>query len=205
MSELIYISCVVRHLLTVPFYSRECDGSVMVPRYQVYTNGYVTFGLNFESRYPDKFSKYMLSENKRITAQKQGFAMLAPMWTDTFGRFGHVYYQIYDMTKPGSTSTVQTRVKACISLFIWSSFHSLNLTIEVCLIWPYIAVIVTIHRPLIYPHLKQRNTYFFNSIQFNSIQFNSIQFNSIQFNSIQFNSIQFNSIQFNSIQMAEEA
>ena len=118
MSELIYISCVVRHLLTVPFYSREFDGSVMVPRYQVYTNGYVTFGLNFESRYPDKFSKYMLSENKRITAQKQGFAMLAPMWTDTFGRFGHVYYQIYDMTKPGSTSTVQTRVKACIIIII---------------------------------------------------------------------------------------
>ena len=134
MSELIHISRVVRHLLPAPFYHRECDGNVMVPRYQVYTNGYVTFGLNFDSRYPDKFSKSMLSENKRITAQKQGFAMLAPMWTDTFGRFGDVYYHIYDMTKPGSTSTVQTRVKACISLFICSSFHSLNLTIVAYLI-----------------------------------------------------------------------
>ena len=85
----------------------------MVPRYQVYTNGYVTFGLNFESRYPDKFSKSILSPKKRITAQKQGFALLAPMWTDIDGRRGDVFYHIYDTTKPGTTSTMQARVKAC--------------------------------------------------------------------------------------------
>ena len=78
---------------------------------QIYTNGYVTFGLNFESRYPDRLNKYLLSYPKRQAAKKQGFAMLAPMWTDNDARAGDVYYHIYDLTKPGSTATDKARVK----------------------------------------------------------------------------------------------
>ena len=87
---------------------------------QIYTNGYVTFGLNFESRYPDSLSKYMLSYHKRQTANKQGFAMLAPLWTDNDARYGDVYYHIYDLTMPGSTATDQARVKVWLCFFLLS-------------------------------------------------------------------------------------
>jgi len=78
---------------------------------QIYTNGYVTFGLNFESRYPDNLNKDLLSYAKRDTAKKQGFAMLAPLWTDNDAQYGDIFYHVYDLTQPGSTSTDQARVK----------------------------------------------------------------------------------------------
>ncbi|KAI0210407.1 Mucin-like protein [Lamellibrachia satsuma] len=80
----------------------------------IYTNGYVTFGLNFASRYPHRLNKDILSYAKRQTAKKQGFAMLAPLWTDNDARTGDVYYHIYDLTQPGSTSSDQARVKHAI-------------------------------------------------------------------------------------------
>ncbi|KAK2162840.1 hypothetical protein NP493_1501g01086 [Ridgeia piscesae] len=80
----------------------------------IYTNGYVTFGLNFESRYPDNLNKDLLSYAKRVTAKKQGFAMLAPLWTDNDAQYGDIFYHVYDLTQPGSTSTDQARVKHAI-------------------------------------------------------------------------------------------
>ena len=82
---------------------------------QIYTNGYVTFGLNFESRYPDRLGTVMLSKDKRKNADKNGFAMLAPMWTDNNALYGDVYYHIYDKMDPGSTSTDRARMKVCMN------------------------------------------------------------------------------------------
>ena len=76
-------------------------------------NGYVTFGMTFDSRYPDKLGMGMLNVTKQINARKQGFAMLAPLWTDNDGRSGEVFYHIYDTTKPGSKATDKARVKVC--------------------------------------------------------------------------------------------
>ncbi|KAI0237078.1 Mucin-like protein [Lamellibrachia satsuma] len=56
----------------------------------------------------------MLRYHKRQTANNQGFAMLAPLWTDNDARYGDVYYHIYDLTMPGSTATDQARVKHII-------------------------------------------------------------------------------------------
>ncbi|KAK2149526.1 hypothetical protein NP493_2972g00000 [Ridgeia piscesae] len=56
----------------------------------------------------------MLGYAKRKTANKQGFAMLAPLWTDNNARYGQVYYHIYDLTQPGSTPTDKARVKHAI-------------------------------------------------------------------------------------------
>ncbi|KAI0221767.1 Dedicator of cytokinesis protein 1 [Lamellibrachia satsuma] len=81
---------------------------------KIYTNGYVTFGLNFERRFPDTLSKNLFSYTKRQTANKQGFAMLTPLWTDNDARSGAVYYHIYDLTKPGSTAADQARVKHAV-------------------------------------------------------------------------------------------
>ena len=53
----------------------------------------------------------MLVNTKRNIAQKKGFAMLAPLWTDNDARKGKVYYHIYDLTQPGSTRTDKARVK----------------------------------------------------------------------------------------------
>ncbi|KAI0233186.1 Mucin-like protein [Lamellibrachia satsuma] len=53
----------------------------------------------------------MLSDAKLKIANKQGFAMLAPLWTDSNARSGTVYYHIYDLTNPGSTAADQARVK----------------------------------------------------------------------------------------------
>lgn len=78
---------------------------------QIYTNGYVTFGLNFERRNPDKLHTGMLSYAKRKDAERQGFAMLAPLWTDIDAFSGQYHYHIYDLTKPGPSSTDQARVK----------------------------------------------------------------------------------------------
>ncbi|KAK2160812.1 hypothetical protein NP493_1626g00009 [Ridgeia piscesae] len=83
-------------------------------RMKIYSNGYVTFGLNFESRYPVRLRTNMLGYMKRKTAQKQGFAMLAPLWTDNNARYGEVYYHIYDLTQPGSTPTDKARVKHAV-------------------------------------------------------------------------------------------
>ncbi|KAK2161673.1 hypothetical protein NP493_1565g00035 [Ridgeia piscesae] len=80
-------------------------------RLKIYTNGYVTFGMTFDSRYPNQLGKDMLNVTKRITARKRGFAMLAPLWTDNDGRSGDVFYHIYDTTKPGSAAIDKARVK----------------------------------------------------------------------------------------------
>ncbi|KAK2152978.1 hypothetical protein NP493_2378g00005 [Ridgeia piscesae] len=79
-------------------------------RLKIYTNGYVTFGLDFDGRYPDRLNKNLLAHTKRKNARARGFAMLAPLWTDNDARHGDVYYHIYDLTQPGSTSLEQARV-----------------------------------------------------------------------------------------------
>jgi len=79
--------------------------------FQIYSNGYVTFGLNYDNRYPDRFGKEMLSYAKRGIAQMQGFAMLAPLWTDNDARTGTIYYQIYDLTRLGPTDIDKARVR----------------------------------------------------------------------------------------------
>ena len=53
----------------------------------------------------------MFSYPKRQRADKEGFAMLAPLWTDNDARGARVYYHIYDLTQPGSTPTEKARVK----------------------------------------------------------------------------------------------
>ena len=90
--------------------------------YQIYTNGYVTFGLNYASRYPDRLSKAMLNVAKRRIAGQQGFAMLAPLWTDNDATSGTVYYHVYDLTQPGTTAPEQARVKVGQILFFERRF-----------------------------------------------------------------------------------
>ena len=80
---------------------------------QIFTNGYVTFGMNFDSRYPVQLGSDMLNVTKQVTARKRGFAMLAPLWTDNDGRSGDVFYHIYDTTKPGLKYDEKARVKVC--------------------------------------------------------------------------------------------
>jgi len=84
--------------------------------FQIYSNGYVTFGLAFKSRYPDNLVKEMLSTDKLKNAKKQGFAIIAPLWTDNDASNGRVSYQIYDENKLNQRSTPQerARVKVCI-------------------------------------------------------------------------------------------
>lgn len=53
----------------------------------------------------------MLRYTKRETANAQGIAMLAPLWTDNNAQHGDVSYHIYDLTKPGSSPTDKARVK----------------------------------------------------------------------------------------------
>ena len=55
--------------------------------------------------------KYMLSYEKRLQAERQGFAMLAPMWTDNDAHYGDVYYRIYDQTTPGTKYFDKLRTK----------------------------------------------------------------------------------------------
>ena len=59
----------------------------------------------------------MLSKDKLKNAKKQGFAIIAPLWTDNDVRNGHVNYQIYDENKLSQRSTPQerARVKVCIN------------------------------------------------------------------------------------------
>ncbi|KAI0231036.1 Mucin-like protein, partial [Lamellibrachia satsuma] len=71
--------------------------------------------LNFNSRHPDRLHVGMLNYTKRQIANKQGFAMLAPLWTDNDARFGNVYYHIYDITQHTTTSDDQARVKHAIN------------------------------------------------------------------------------------------
>ncbi|KAK2180866.1 hypothetical protein NP493_421g00002 [Ridgeia piscesae] len=80
----------------------------------IYTNGYVTFEMPFDSRHPDPLSKNLLGVTKQDKAKKLGFAMLAPFWTDNDARTGNVFYHIYDLTKPGSTAADKARVKHAI-------------------------------------------------------------------------------------------
>ena len=87
---------------------------------QIYTNGYVTFGLSYESRYPVKLDKNMLSYYKRGRARLQGFAMLSPMWTDNDAHQGSVTYHIYDQTQPGVTGgeNVRSKVSSCRMFYL---------------------------------------------------------------------------------------
>ena len=94
-----------------------CMGMVtkklLLSHYKIYTNGYVTFGLDFDGRYPDRLNKNLLAHTKRKNARARGFAMLAPLWTDNDARHGDVYYHMYDLTQPESTSLEQARVMVC--------------------------------------------------------------------------------------------
>ena len=87
------------------------DSALNRSLFQIYTNGYATFGLNFDSRYPGVLNRYMLGYQKRLQAERQGFAMLAPMWTDNNAQYGDIYYRIYDLTTPGSTYFDKLRTK----------------------------------------------------------------------------------------------
>ena len=80
---------------------------------QIFTNGYITCGLEFDSRNPIKLSLEILSHMKRIKAQKRGIVMLAPFWTDNDATYGDVYYHIYDLNNAGPTSTDLARVQVC--------------------------------------------------------------------------------------------
>ena len=78
------------------------------------TNGYVTFGLDFNSRYPDSLNlTKLLSAEKSYLADKHGFTMFAPMWTDSDASYGDVYYHVYDLMKPDLNSDDHARVKVC--------------------------------------------------------------------------------------------
>jgi len=60
----------------------------------------------------------MLGYAKRKEAERQGFAMLAPLWTDIDASSGEYFYHIYDLTKHVQSSTEQARVKVlqCVDL-----------------------------------------------------------------------------------------
>ena len=81
--------------------------------WQIFTNGYVTFGLDFESRNPVRLNQEMLSLTKRLKAKTRGITMMAPLWTDNDATQGDVFYHIYDLANAGSTSTDLARVQVC--------------------------------------------------------------------------------------------
>ncbi|KAK2190867.1 hypothetical protein NP493_66g06051 [Ridgeia piscesae] len=82
---------------------------------KIFTNGYVTFGLDFDRRNPVRLNQEMLSLTKRLKAKKRGMVMMAPLWTDNDATKGDVYYHIYDLAKAGSTSTDLARVQHAIA------------------------------------------------------------------------------------------
>ena len=82
---------------------------------QIFTNGYITFGMEFDSRNPVKLSSEMMSDANRSEAKKRRLSMLAPLWTDNDATHGDVYYHIYDLNNAGSTSTDLARVQVCKS------------------------------------------------------------------------------------------
>ncbi|KAK2190863.1 hypothetical protein NP493_66g06040 [Ridgeia piscesae] len=82
---------------------------------KIFTNGYVTFGLDFNSRNPVKLTPEMLSLSKRLKASARGMAMVAPLWTDNDATQGDVFYHIYDLANAGSTSTDLARVQHAIA------------------------------------------------------------------------------------------
>ena len=75
--------------------------------YQITTNGYVTMGASYESRTPTKFVD-MLSASKKAAVVKTGFAIFAPMWTDSDATKGDVFYHVYD----GATTALSNDNKA---------------------------------------------------------------------------------------------
>ncbi|KAI0225835.1 Mucin-like protein [Lamellibrachia satsuma] len=82
---------------------------------KIYTNGYITFGLEYNNRNPNKLNQNLLSQAKLKTAQKGGIVMMAPLWTDNDAIYGDVYYHIYDLNNAGSTSTDMARVQHAIA------------------------------------------------------------------------------------------
>lgn len=71
---------------------------------QIYSSGYVTLGEEFTRCTPGSFDS-LLNNRKRQSVRQSGFAMLAPLWSDThvsssatFSSYTNVYYHIYDST-----------------------------------------------------------------------------------------------------------
>ena len=60
----------------------------------------------------------MLSYAKRGIAQMQGFAMLAPLWTDNDASTGTIYYHIYDSTRLGPTGIDKARVRVSYKVIL---------------------------------------------------------------------------------------
>jgi len=93
--------------------------NLAVVTWQIFTNGYVTFGLEFDSRNPIRLNKELLSLAKRLKAKKRGMVMMAPLWTDNDATQGDVFYHIYDLDNAGSTATDMARVQVCTGLIFW--------------------------------------------------------------------------------------
>ena len=87
--------------------------------WQIFTNGYVTFGLDFDSRNPVRLNQEMLSLTKRLKAKTRGITMMAPLWTDNDATQGDVFYHIYDLANAGSTGTDLARVQVCTGILFW--------------------------------------------------------------------------------------
>lgn len=62
----------------------------------IYSNGYITMNTPFEGRQPKRGFRSMFDSTKMADALNKGFAMIAPLWTDNDGRYGSVFYQVYD-------------------------------------------------------------------------------------------------------------
>ncbi|KAK2190852.1 hypothetical protein NP493_66g04024 [Ridgeia piscesae] len=82
---------------------------------KIFTNGYVTFGLDFDSRNPVRLNQEMLSLTKRLKAKTRGITVMAPLWTDNDATQGDVFYHIYDLANAGSTATDLARVQHAIA------------------------------------------------------------------------------------------
>ena len=85
---------------------------------QIYTNGYITFGLGFKNRNPKKLQMNIMSAAKLKKIEKRGMALMAPLWTDNDATKGDVYYHIYDLANAGSTATDLARVQVCTSYHV---------------------------------------------------------------------------------------
>ena len=67
-------------------------------------------GTSYRSRTPTKFED-MLSNSKKKAVETSGFAMFAPMWTDSDASSGDVFYHVYDRATKGVTNDNRARAR----------------------------------------------------------------------------------------------
>ena len=58
----------------------------------------------------------MLSNSKKKAVETSGFAMFAPMWTDSDASSGDVFYHVYDRATKGLTNDSMARARHAMAM-----------------------------------------------------------------------------------------